>query len=71
MEEIIRYTFHVCVLFLIWLGDLTGLGYYGINVLIFCVIWPIFTLWLIWVVFKQRKEIKKLKSENQVRAENS
>jgi hypothetical protein len=63
MEQIITYIFHACVIFLLWLGELTGLGYYGINVLIFCVIWPLFTLWLIWLVIKQRNEIKKLKAE--------
>ena len=62
MQQIVNYIFHLCVVFLFWLGELTGLGYYGINVLIFCVIWPLFTIWLIWLVLKQRKEIKKLKA---------
>jgi hypothetical protein len=52
--------FNLCVDLLLWLGDLTGLGYNGINVLIFCVIWPVFTLLLMYVVYVQRKEITNI-----------
>ena len=62
MEQLITFIFRACVNFLLWLGNLTGLGYMGINVLIFCVIWPIFTVWLIWLVFKQRKGIQELRN---------
>ncbi len=63
MEQLIYYIFGACVTILLWLGNLTGLGYMGINVLIFCVIWPIFTVWLIWLVFKQRKVIRELRTD--------
>jgi len=62
MEQLVTFIFQACVTLLYRLADLTGLGYMGVNVLIFCVIWPIFTIWLIWLVLKQRKELIKLKS---------
>lgn len=65
MEQLVTFIFQACVTLLYWLADLTGLGYKGINVLIFCVIWPIFTIWLIRLVLKQRKELKQLKSHTE------
>ena len=55
--------FNYCVTFLEWLASLTGLTYQAVNVLIFCVVWPVFTLMLVGIVFHQRKTIIKLKAE--------
>jgi hypothetical protein len=40
--------FCLCVDLLEWLGQLTGLGYIGINVAIFCILLPIILVALIW-----------------------
>ena len=42
---------------------LTGLTYKQINVVIFCFVWPILTLYLILTVLKQRDQIKKFKAK--------
>ena len=36
--------FNLCVQWLLYIGDKVGLDYYEINVLIFCIIWPIITI---------------------------
>jgi hypothetical protein len=51
--------FDLCVRFLLWLADLLGVTYETINVWIFCVIWPIFTMFLIGVVVWQWLHIRK------------
>lgn len=38
--------FDVCVALLLWLADFFGITYEAINVIIFCGIWPLFTLFL-------------------------
>jgi hypothetical protein len=38
--------FNMCVLLLLKIADMTGLTYRQINVLIFCIIWPILTILL-------------------------
>ncbi len=53
--------FDLCVVFLIWLGNVTGTTYKEINVIVFCVLWPIFTLILIAVCIIQFVKIRKLK----------
>lgn len=36
--------FNLCVQWLLYVGGKVGLNYYKINILIFCIIWPAFTL---------------------------
>lgn len=55
--------FDLCVRFLLWLADLLGMSYNEINIWIFCVLWPLFTLALIGTVIRQRRVIKALKRE--------
>ena len=55
--------FDLCVRFLFWLADLCGVSYQTINIWIFCVLWPAFTLALIVVVIRQRLKIRELKRE--------
>jgi Flp pilus assembly protein TadB len=52
--------FDLCVSLLVWLAGLLGITYKAVNVWIFVIIWPIFTLRLIWIVFRQRRQIKQL-----------
>ena len=46
------YIFERCVVLLHWIARKVGTTYEAINVWIFCIIWPLFTLALIgWVVW--------------------
>jgi len=58
MNNIINDIFDLCVKFLVWLSNLFGITYKAINVIIFCIMWPLITLWLIIYVIKLRKKIK-------------
>jgi len=63
MIEIINTVFGLCVVVLSWLGEVTGLGYKGVNVVIFCIIWP---GWSVWMVIKAVKSKRlQVKSEMQ------
>ena len=53
--------FQLCVDILLWLADLFGVSYYTINIWIFCIIWPLFTLVLIVLVIFQFIKIRRLK----------
>jgi predicted signal transduction protein with EAL and GGDEF domain len=55
--------FDFCVLVLLSLADLFGMTYKAINVWIFVVIWPVFTLALIAVVVWQWLKIRRLQGE--------
>jgi hypothetical protein len=52
--------FNLCVWLLHWLADLFGTTYQAVNVWIFVVIWPLFTLALIAVVVLQQTRIRQL-----------
>jgi hypothetical protein len=58
MEQI----FNLCVQLLILLGNITGTGYVGINVIIFCIIEPIVFVLMAYVIYRQWKKIKMLKA---------
>ena len=62
-NSIINAVFDSCVDILLWLADLLGIGYHTINVWIFCILWPIFTLTLVFVVVRQHRKIRRLKHE--------
>jgi hypothetical protein len=49
--------FNICVDIMSFLGKLTGLTYNEINVLVFCVIWPLHTLYLFILSYKARKAL--------------
>lgn len=59
MNKLFNEIFDLCVKFLLWLGVNFGLSYKAINVIIFCIIWPILTVWLIVYIFKLRNKINK------------
>lgn len=52
--------FDLCVLLLIYGANLLGITYKAVNVWIFVVIWPIFTLVLLALVGYQRRVIQNL-----------
>ena len=53
--------FDLCVRILLWLADLFGVSYNTINIWIFCILWPLFTIALIGLVIWQYMKIRKLK----------
>lgn len=53
--------FDWCVELLLRVAAVLGLSYNEINVLIFCIAWPIFTLLLIAVAVYQHLRIRRLK----------
>jgi uncharacterized membrane protein YcjF (UPF0283 family) len=62
-NAIVDAVFDLCVQILLWLADLFGVSYNTINIWIFCVLWPIFTVVLISVVVRQYLKIRRLKKE--------
>ena len=44
MKPLPKNMFNLCVQWLLYTGNKVGLDYYKINILIFCIIWPIITL---------------------------
>jgi hypothetical protein len=58
--EMVDTIFDLCVVLLLFLADLLGMTYKAINVWIFVVIWPVFTLALVVVVVRQQLKIRKL-----------
>jgi uncharacterized membrane protein YhaH (DUF805 family) len=53
--------FDGCATLLLFLADRLGMTYEAINVWIFVVIWPIFTLALIVIVIAQQMTIRRLR----------
>ena len=53
--------FQWCVDVLLWLAAATGTTYEEINVIVFCVIWPLFTLGLVSLCLVQRAQIRRLR----------
>jgi hypothetical protein len=49
--------FRICVDIMSFLGDLTGLSYNEINVLVFCVLWPLHTIYLFTLSYKARRAL--------------
>lgn len=50
--------FNLCVQLLILLGNITGIGYVAINVIIFCIVEPIVFLIMAYIIYKQWKKLK-------------
>lgn len=44
MKPLPKDLFNLCVQWLLYVGNKTGLNYNQINILIFCIIWPIITI---------------------------
>ena len=52
--------FEWCVHVLVYWADILGITYKAINVWIFVIIWPIFTLILVAIIVRQRQIIRRL-----------
>jgi len=61
MNNLFNEIFNLCVKFLLWLGDNFGLSYKAINVIIFCIIWPFLTIWMIIYIIKLKSKLKQFK----------
>ena len=55
--------FDLCVVFLLWLARVTGTTYKQINVIVFCVLWPLFTLGLMVLCWRQHRTIRRLRAQ--------
>ena len=53
--------FDLCVVFLVWLSQVTGTTYKQVNVIVFCILWPLFTLALVLAVIVQQVRIARLR----------
>ncbi|MBP7281191.1 MAG: hypothetical protein KBA66_06435 [Leptospiraceae bacterium] len=62
-KSLIDIIFDWCVEILIYWAKVFGISYNEINVYIFCIIWPILTLFLIGIIIYQQLEILKLKAK--------
>lgn len=60
--EIVNYLYAYCTDFVINLANITGLSYYEINALVFCVIYPLLTMGLPILFVIQKTRLKKLKA---------
>jgi hypothetical protein len=67
-NAVIDFIFDACVNLLLLIGYLTGLSYNAVNVLIFCVIWPLLTIGLLGKVFFFSGSKRKLKLTNESRS---
>lgn len=55
--------FDWCVNVLVYWAGILGITYKEINVWVFVIVWPIFTLILVAVIFVQYQTIKRLSEE--------
>lgn len=60
-SQLADQVFQWYVQFLVWLASVTGTTYKEINVIIFCVIWPLLTLGLVGLCVFQRVQIRRLR----------
>ena len=60
--EVVGYLYAYCTDFIINLANITGLSYYEINALIFCVIYPILGFGLPLLFIIQKRRLKKFKN---------
>ncbi len=56
----INAIFDLCVQLLLFMAEHAGMTYKAINVWIFVIIWPIFTLLLIAIIIRQQVKIRRL-----------
>lgn len=66
MNNLFNEIFDLCVKFLLWLGENFGLSYKAINVIIFCIIWPIVTIWMIIYIIKLKSKLKQFKQNDYI-----
>ncbi len=60
-NAIIDGLFELCVQILLCTADIFGMSYNEINIWVFCIIWPILTIFLIGLVYYQHVKIRRMK----------
>ena len=59
-NALIDSLFQLCVALLDGIANLFGTSYYTVNVVIFCILWPLLTIALVVIVVRQRRRIREL-----------
>ncbi len=62
-NDAVNFVFSLCVRLLLWLASFFGISYNTINIIIFCVIWPLLTLAMAALIVFQFFRIRKLKKK--------
>lgn len=60
--EIVNFLYAYCTDFVINLANITGLSYYEINAIVFCVIYPLLTFGLPFLLIIQKRRLKTIKN---------
>ena len=72
MYEIVSYAvklvFTYCTDFMINLANLTGLSYYEVNALLFCLTWPVLTVALLMLFIVQNIRLHRARKARHYRA---
>jgi len=61
MNNIYEKIFGLCVDLLVWSGNLLGLTYVQINVIIFCIIEPIIFIVMLYIIINQYRKLKDVR----------
>lgn len=64
LSKIILFIYTYCTDFIINLANILQLSYYEVNALIFCVIWPLLTIFLIVVFIIQKIRYRKIVNQH-------
>lgn len=65
LAGVVFVIFALCVYALEFLGDITGLDYIRVNVIIFCLLLPAYLIYSSTKIINQKRLIKKLNAELQ------
>ena len=65
MEELINDFFRWCVEVLVWVGNVTGMGYELANIVIFVILQPLLILifLILWLRERKKNQEKRIKSK--------
>jgi hypothetical protein len=55
--------FYFCDSLIVAIGKLTHIRYNEVNVILFCIIWPLLTIILVLIIITQGIKIKRLKKD--------
>lgn len=62
LKEFIGYSYAYCTDFVINLANITGLSYYEINALLFCILYPLLAFGLPLLFIIQKRRLIKIKN---------
>lgn len=61
LSHLVDSVFVYCTDFMINLANLTGLSYYEVNALVFCLAWPALTAGLLLLLLVQKRRLRKVR----------